>query len=188
MLARMPGSRVDERQVEIESDGQHRTTNAARSADQRLRVSSRSNATALTPPIAMLMRPTSGRTWFPELVTGAGYSPAMTRTLVRYRCQSCGHESPKWLGAAPNARSGAPSRRSGRPSGSSSPSRAGAAAQPVPLADVDPLGAPRRATERAQLDRGARRWSGCRIAHARRRGAGHGQEHARAAGVRRDGG
>ena len=56
--------------------------------DQSVSVSSRSKATAFTPVDR------HGR----ELVTGAGYSAAMTRTLVRYRCQSCGHESPKWLG------------------------------------------------------------------------------------------
>jgi DNA repair protein RadA/Sms len=75
----------------------------------------------------------------------------MTRTLVRHACSACGHESPKWLGRCPECgewgtleASAAATRSAARPEPLSSP---------MPLADVDPLGAPRRATEVPELDR-----------------------------------
>jgi DNA repair protein RadA/Sms len=74
----------------------------------------------------------------------------MTRTLVRYRCEKCRHESPKWLGRCPQC------EEWGTLTAVEGPSRARAEAavsQPIPLADVDPLGAPRRATNIPELDR-----------------------------------
>jgi DNA repair protein RadA/Sms len=76
----------------------------------------------------------------------------MTRTCVRYRCQGCGHESPKWLGRCPQcdewgtltAVNGAGSRPN-RPDDRD--------VRPVALCDVDPLGAPWRATNISELDR-----------------------------------
>jgi DNA repair protein RadA/Sms len=77
----------------------------------------------------------------------------MTRTLVRYRCQSCGHESPKWLGRCPQCEEWGSVAVVERAGGGASTGRAGSAARPVPLADVDPLGAPRRPTNVPELDR-----------------------------------
>src|SRR3954469_15802565 len=108
---------------------------------QSVSVSSRSNATARI--FGMV-----------ELVTGPGYCAAMTRTLVRYRCQSCGHESPKWLGRCPQCEEWGSLEvveRAGSSGGSTG--RRVAGARPVPLADVDPLGAPRRSTGVPELDR-----------------------------------
>ncbi|MDZ4827042.1 MAG: ATPase domain-containing protein, partial [Actinomycetota bacterium] len=71
----------------------------------------------------------------------------MTRTSVRFRCQDCGYETTKWLGKCPDCGSwgglDAPSSASG----------AGATARPVPLADVDTTGMPRRPTLLPELDR-----------------------------------
>ncbi len=71
----------------------------------------------------------------------------MTRTSVRFRCQDCGYETTKWLGKCPDCGSwgglDAPSSASG----------AGATARPVPLADVDTTGVPRRPTLLPELDR-----------------------------------
>ena len=77
----------------------------------------------------------------------------MTRTLVRYRCQSCGHESPKWLGRCPQCEEWGFVAVVERPGSGGTAGRAGSAARPVPLADVDPLGAPRRPTNVPELDR-----------------------------------
>ncbi len=74
----------------------------------------------------------------------------MTRTLVRHRCGSCGHESPKWLGRCPQCDEWGTLAAVERERVTS---RADAGAQPVPLADVDPLGAPKRATNVPELDR-----------------------------------
>lgn len=73
----------------------------------------------------------------------------MTRTCVRYRCQGCGHESPKWLGRCPQCDEwGTLSAVDG-----SRTNRADIDARPVALCDVDPLGAPWRATNISELDR-----------------------------------
>jgi DNA repair protein RadA/Sms len=85
-----------------------------------------------------------------ELVTGPGYSAAMTRTLVRYRCNGCAHESPKWLGRCPSCGEWG-TLETDRAGGA--PGRSAPATQPVPMADVDPLGAPRRSTNVPELDR-----------------------------------
>ncbi len=74
----------------------------------------------------------------------------MTRTLVRYHCSACGHESAKWLGRCPGcdewgSLEAAP--------GAAASHRADPASRPVAIADVDPLGAPRRATGVPELDR-----------------------------------
>jgi len=74
----------------------------------------------------------------------------MTRTLVRHRCGSCGHESPKWLGRCPQCDEWG---TLAVVEADRSSSRAEAGARPVALADVDPLGAPRRATNVPELDR-----------------------------------
>ena len=78
----------------------------------------------------------------------------MTRTLVRYRCNGCAYESAKWLGRCPDCgewgsleASGGSARRTG------GTTRTDPTTQPVALADVDPLGAPRRATNVPELDR-----------------------------------
>jgi DNA repair protein RadA/Sms len=75
----------------------------------------------------------------------------MTRTLVRYRCTACAHESPKWLGRCPECGEWGSlevSAAAVRPG-----LRAEPASVPIPLADVDPSGAPRRPTEVPELDR-----------------------------------
>src|SRR6185437_14080049 len=87
-----------------------------------------------------------------EPVTGPDYSAAMTRTLVRYRCR-CGHESPKWLGRCPQCEEWGSLEAVERAGSSGTTGRAVAAARPVPLAEVDPLGAPRRPTGVPELDR-----------------------------------
>jgi DNA repair protein RadA/Sms len=75
----------------------------------------------------------------------------MPRTLVRYRCNGCAYESPKWLGRCPDCGEwGSLETQGGGPAGSP---RATTGSQPVPLADIDPLGAPRRATNVPELDR-----------------------------------
>ncbi|MGO9877702.1 MAG: DNA repair protein RadA, partial [Acidimicrobiia bacterium] len=74
----------------------------------------------------------------------------MTRTLVRYRCGSCGHESPKWLGRCPQCDEWGTMLAV---DGASAALRAEVGARPVPLCDVDPLGAPRRVTNVDELDR-----------------------------------
>ena len=74
----------------------------------------------------------------------------MTRTLVRYRCNGCAYESPKWLGRCPDCGEWGSLEVQGAAAGTP---RAATGAQPVPLADVDPLGAPRRPTTVPELDR-----------------------------------
>ncbi len=75
----------------------------------------------------------------------------MARTLVRYRCNGCAYESPKWLGRCPDCGEwGSLETQGGGPAGSP---RVTTGASPVPLADVDPLGAPRRPTNVPELDR-----------------------------------
>src|SRR6476469_9891388 len=72
----------------------------------------------------------------------------MTRTLVRYRCEACGHDSPKWLGRCPDCgewgsfADGATSTALGTP-----------ATRAVPIAEVDALGAAHLATGLPELDR-----------------------------------
>jgi DNA repair protein RadA/Sms len=74
----------------------------------------------------------------------------MTRTLVRYRCTGCGHESPKWLGRCPECGEWGLLEASAAASG---PVRADPTTRPMAIADVDPLGAPRRPTGIPELDR-----------------------------------
>ncbi len=72
----------------------------------------------------------------------------MTRTLVRYRCDACGHDSPKWLGRCPDCgewgsfADGAASTALGAP-----------ATRAVPIAEVDALGAAHLPTGLPELDR-----------------------------------
>jgi DNA repair protein RadA/Sms len=86
----------------------------------------------------------------------------MTRTAVRKtklagRCEACGVETPKWVGRCPECgewgsvveieilpvpANGGPHRNGG-----------GSANRPVPIGQVDPLGAARRATGIGELDR-----------------------------------
>jgi DNA repair protein RadA/Sms len=77
----------------------------------------------------------------------------MTRTRVRYQCEACGVEQPKWLGRCPDC--GEWSSVVEQPGAPGAPSRArGTAANvPKPLADIDPLGAPLRGTGVSELDR-----------------------------------
>ena len=80
----------------------------------------------------------------------------MTRTRVRYQCEACGVEQPKWLGRCPDCgewssvveQPGAPGTNGAR----RRPAGIGANA-PAPLADIDPLGAPLRGTGVSELDR-----------------------------------
>ena len=74
----------------------------------------------------------------------------MTRTLVRYRCNGCAYESPKWLGRCPDCGEWGTIETSGAPVTAHRPDPN---TQPVALADVDPLGAPRRPTNVPELDR-----------------------------------
>jgi DNA repair protein RadA/Sms len=74
----------------------------------------------------------------------------MTRTLVRYRCEACGCESPKWLGRCPEcaewgtfAEDAAPAR----------PASGVVAAPPLPIREVDGLGAAHLATGMPEVDR-----------------------------------
>ena len=74
----------------------------------------------------------------------------MTRTLVRHRCNGCAYESPKWLGRCPDCGEWGTIETSGAPVTAHRPDPN---TQPVALADVDPLGAPRRPTNVPELDR-----------------------------------
>ena len=78
--------------------------------------------------------------------------PPMTRTRVRHRCTDCGAQSPRWLGRCPECGEwntlveelDAPTARG---------AIVGTLAAAVPIDQVDPLGAARRATGVAELDR-----------------------------------
>src|SRR6185436_20670805 len=80
---------------------------------------------------------------------------AMTRTRVRYRCTECGYEATQWLGRCTDcgewgsfgeAPVGATGTATGGGPGAS-------LSRPVPISEIDPLGAPRRPTGLAELDR-----------------------------------
>jgi len=76
-----------------------------------------------------------------------------TRARLVHRCTECGAEAPRWLGRCAECGSWgtvAEVPRAGLRGGAARP-EPGAPA--VPLADVDPLGAPRRPTGVAELDR-----------------------------------
>ena len=78
----------------------------------------------------------------------------MTRTRVRHQCEACGAEQPKWLGRCPDCGEwGSVVEQPGAGSGTTGGARNTTAATPSPLADVDPLGAPLRATGVSELDR-----------------------------------
>ena len=110
----------------------------------------------------------------------------MTRTLVRYRCTVCAHESPKWLGRCPQCGEWGTLEAVGEADRGAS--RAEAGIPPGPARRRRSAGRAPPAHQRARARPGARRRSGRGLGHARRRRAGHGQEHARAPGARRDGG
>jgi DNA repair protein RadA/Sms len=75
----------------------------------------------------------------------------MTRTLVRYRCNGCAYESAKWLGRCPDCGEWGSLEAQGGTT--ARVNRGDPGTQPVALVDVDPLGAPRRATNVPELDR-----------------------------------
>jgi DNA repair protein RadA/Sms len=76
----------------------------------------------------------------------------MARTSVRFHCIACGYESPKWLGRCGDC--GEWGTLAEVPAaGTSTVAAVGAVAVPVPLAELDPAGAPRRPTGVAELDR-----------------------------------
>ncbi len=78
----------------------------------------------------------------------------MTRTLVRYRCTGCSHESPKWLGRCPECGEWGSLEAAATTGTASNGSRlSDLTASPVPLSEVDPRGAPRRPTGVPELDR-----------------------------------
>ena len=112
------------------------------------------------------------------------YRTAMTRTLVRYRCANCGCESAKWLGRCPDCGEWGSFGDDAVPAG---PGRAAASVPPVPISQVDGLGARPVADRNLRTRPCARRRARCRIRHAARRRTGHGQEHAAAPSTRRDG-
>jgi DNA repair protein RadA/Sms len=72
----------------------------------------------------------------------------MTRTLVRFACQECGYESPKWLGRCPDCGAwGALAERTG------TGATAAAVSVPRPIAAVGDSAASRLATGVSELDR-----------------------------------
>jgi DNA repair protein RadA/Sms len=72
----------------------------------------------------------------------------MTRTLVRYRCAGCGHESPKWVGRCPDCSEwGTIADEAAAPAG------AAPGSTPAPIAEVDALGAAHIPTDVPELDR-----------------------------------
>jgi DNA repair protein RadA/Sms len=83
----------------------------------------------------------------------------MTRTRVRHRCTECGVEAAQWLGRCPDCGSwGTLVEEVVAPSGPASARAASVALpagieRPIPIADVDPIGATRRSTGVAELDR-----------------------------------
>src|SRR6476659_1994630 len=87
-------------------------------------------------------------------VRGRVYGLPMTRTRVRYQCEACGAEQPKWLGRCPDCGEwSAVVEQPGAPGGMGGGARTTAVGAPVPLAEVDPLGAPVRGTGVGELDR-----------------------------------
>src|SRR3954465_6519777 len=72
----------------------------------------------------------------------------MTRTLVRYRCAECGHESPKWLGRCPDCDAGGSFADEGTPAAPAEP-----VCRPTPIAEVDARGAAPTPTGVPELDR-----------------------------------
>ncbi len=72
----------------------------------------------------------------------------MTRTLVRYRCEACGHDSPKWLGRCPDC-----GEWGSFADGAASTALATPATRAVPIAEVDALGAAHLPTGLPELDR-----------------------------------
>ena len=79
----------------------------------------------------------------------------MTRTRVRYRCTECGYEATQWLGRCTDC--GEWGSFGEAPVGATGPTTGGAPSaslnRPVPISEIDPLGAPRRPTRLAELDR-----------------------------------
>src|SRR5262249_32603692 len=72
----------------------------------------------------------------------------MTRTLVRFACEECGHESPKWLGRCPECGAwGALAERT------SAGQAATAESTPRPIAAVGDAAANRLATGISEFDR-----------------------------------
>lgn len=74
----------------------------------------------------------------------------MARTHVRFRCDTCGYESPKWLGRCLDCGEWG---TFGDGPVAEGPAGIRPLSRPVALADVDPLGAPRRPTGISELDR-----------------------------------
>jgi DNA repair protein RadA/Sms len=75
----------------------------------------------------------------------------MARTRVRYRCAECGYESGQWLGHC--AECGEWGTFGEAPAAASVAAPSGTSSRPQPLAEIDPLGAPRRPTGVPELDR-----------------------------------
>ncbi|HET9728154.1 MAG TPA: DNA repair protein RadA, partial [Acidimicrobiia bacterium] len=71
----------------------------------------------------------------------------MTRTSVRFQCEGCGAESPKWLGRCPACDAWGTLSEAGRVS------ELVAAGTPARIGDIDPRGAERRPTGVPELDR-----------------------------------
>jgi DNA repair protein RadA/Sms len=80
---------------------------------------------------------------------------SMTRTRVRHQCRECGSLQPKWLGRCPDCGEWGSVIEEPIPFGGADRGARGPAtvAAPMALADVDPLGAPLRATGVSELDR-----------------------------------
>jgi DNA repair protein RadA/Sms len=77
----------------------------------------------------------------------------VTRTRVRHRCEACGGTAPKWLGRCPDCGEwGSLVEEAVRHADAVTAALPGAAA-PVPLVEVDPLGAAGRPTGVGELDR-----------------------------------
>ncbi len=74
----------------------------------------------------------------------------MARTLVRYRCEVCGYDSPKWLGHCPEC--GEWGSFADGPQAVSTPAGI-PTSRPAPIADVDALGAAHMPTGVPELDR-----------------------------------
>jgi len=75
----------------------------------------------------------------------------MTRARTLHRCRECGSTTPRWLGRCPDCGEWGTlvEEREQAPT----PSISLAGERPVPLADVDPIGATRRSTGLPELDR-----------------------------------
>ncbi|HEX5094586.1 MAG TPA: DNA repair protein RadA [Acidimicrobiia bacterium] len=74
----------------------------------------------------------------------------MARTHVRFHCDTCGFESPKWLGRCPDCGEWG---GFGESAVAAVAAGTGLVSKPLPIAQVDVLGAPRRPTGIGEVDR-----------------------------------